>query len=306
MNIIFVTRSHGKAHTFQLGNRWLALIGLGMALVFGTVFLLGYWQARGSDEVLAREGYIQQWQDQLQAYQQNITDLKQMSDEEMQQLSIRLAELHARLIRLDALGEFLVTSADLDAEEFNFSENPAVGGPLTSESSFDALAFLQNLENFDDEIASREDKLELLNRLLGDKAFEDDRYIAGRPVTWGWLSSNFGKRTDPFSGNLAWHMGVDFAGKENSDVVAVAAGVVTWAGERSGYGNMVEINHGGSMATRYAHANDVLVSVGDVVEKGQVVALMGSTGRSTGPHVHFEVLKNGTQVDPARYVKRTN
>ena len=306
MNIIFVTRSHGKARTLQLGNRWLVAIGLLFVSVISIVFWLGYQQAVGSDQVLEREGYIKGWQDQLQAYQQQIDQLEGRSTDEMQRLSIRVAELHAKLIRLDALGEHLALSANLDADEFNFSEAPALGGPMVGETGFSTLNFLNSLERLDDQIASREDELEMLNRLLGDKAFEDERYVAGRPITWGWLSSYFGKRTDPFTGNPAWHSGVDFAGKENSDIVAVAAGVVTWAGERYGYGNMVEINHGGNMATRYAHANKLLVGVGDVVEKGQTVALMGSTGRSTGPHVHFEVLKNGNPVDPYRYVKRTN
>ncbi|MBT3710872.1 MAG: M23 family metallopeptidase, partial [Gammaproteobacteria bacterium] len=114
----------------------------------------------------------------------------------------------------------------------------------------------------------------------------------------------FGRRNDPFTGKPAWHEGIDFAGKEGSEIMAVAAGVVTWSGDRYGYGNLVEVSHGGSYVTRYAHAKKLLVKVGDVVAKGQVVALMGSSGRSTGPHVHFEVLRNGKPVDPLRYVRR--
>ncbi len=118
------------------------------------------------------------------------------------------------------------------------------------------------------------------------------------------MSSRFGRRTDPFNGRVAWHEGVDFAGKLNSDIVSVAAGVVTWSEERSGYGIMVEINHGGGFSTRYAHCSENLVQVGDVVKKGQVIAKMGSSGRSTGPHVHFEVYKHGRAVDPASYIHR--
>ena len=109
---------------------------------------------------------------------------------------------------------------------------------------------------------------------------------------------------DPITGRPAWHAGVDFAGKEGSDIVSVGSGVVTWAGERYGYGLMVEINHGGGITTRYGHAKEILVSVGDIVKQSQTLARMGSTGRSTGPHVHFEVRKNGKAVDPARYVYR--
>jgi murein DD-endopeptidase MepM/ murein hydrolase activator NlpD len=120
------------------------------------------------------------------------------------------------------------------------------------------------------------------------------------------MSSRYGRRTDPFSGKIAWHNGVDFAGKLGSDIIAVASGVVVESGERSGYGDTVMINHSSGFKTRYAHNMKNLVKVGDVVKKGQVIALMGSTGRSTGPHVHFEVYKYDRQVDPAAYINRTH
>ena len=137
---------------------------------------------------------------------------------------------------------------------------------------------------------------------MTDKEYRRDVAIAGRPITWGWLSSKYGTRVDPISGKKAWHAGVDFAGKDGSDVIAVASGVVTFAGKRSGYGYLVEINHGDGYSTRYAHHKELKVMTGEIVKKGQVVGLMGSSGRSTGPHVHFEVLKNGKHVDPAKYV----
>ncbi|UCE89604.1 MAG: M23 family metallopeptidase, partial [Pseudomonadota bacterium] len=125
---------------------------------------------------------------------------------------------------------------------------------------------------------------------------------AGRPVKRGWLSSYFGKRTDPFTGRRVHHAGVDFAGKLGSDVVAVAAGVVTYSGKRYGYGNLVEIDHGNGYSTRYGHNRENLVKVGDTLKKGHLIAKMGSSGRSTGPHVHFEVLLNGRAVNPKKYV----
>jgi len=128
--------------------------------------------------------------------------------------------------------------------------------------------------------------------------------LAGRPISRGWMSSRFGRRVDPITGAMAWHAGVDFAGKEGADVIAVASGVVVFAGVRSGYGKMIELNHGGGYKTRYGHHQDLLVEAGDVVKRGQVIGSIGSTGRSTGPHVHFEVLKNGKKVDPKRYVAR--
>jgi murein DD-endopeptidase MepM/ murein hydrolase activator NlpD len=127
-------------------------------------------------------------------------------------------------------------------------------------------------------------------------------YPEGRPVQECWISSYFGRRADPFTGYSAVHKGLDFAGQAGDRVTSVAAGLVTYAGDRAGYGQMVEINHGNGLATRYCHNEKLLVKQGDMVRKGQDVALMGSTGHSTGPHLHFEVLKNGTQVDPLRFI----
>jgi murein DD-endopeptidase MepM/ murein hydrolase activator NlpD len=127
---------------------------------------------------------------------------------------------------------------------------------------------------------------------------------AGRPVKSGWMSSYFGRRTDPFTGKPANHKGVDFAGKEGAEVVAVADGVVTWSSKRYGYGQLVEINHGNGYATRYAHNSENLVDVGQEVRKGQTVALMGDTGRATGPNLHFEVLHKGRAVNPVKFIQQ--
>jgi murein DD-endopeptidase MepM/ murein hydrolase activator NlpD len=150
----------------------------------------------------------------------------------------------------------------------------------------------------------RETELEILESMLRDREYRAEVAVAGRPVTWGWISSAYGERVDPFSGKMAWHAGLDFAGKQGSDVIAVASGVVTHAGKRFGYGEMVEVTHGDGYVTRYGHHAEIVVRVGEIVKKGQVIGKMGSSGRSTGPHVHFEVLKDGRRVDPARYVVR--
>ena len=134
------------------------------------------------------------------------------------------------------------------------------------------------------------------------RELKEEIHPEGRPVATGFISSYFGERADPFDGTEAFHKGVDFAGTAGSNVVAVAAGVVTWAGERSGYGKLIEISHGDGFVTRYAHNERTLVTVGQTVKRGERIALMGSTGRSTGPHVHFEVLRNGRQVNPLSFI----
>jgi murein DD-endopeptidase MepM/ murein hydrolase activator NlpD len=147
-----------------------------------------------------------------------------------------------------------------------------------------------------------EEQLDVLEEVIINRQLRKESKPRGRPIEKGWTSSYYGKRTDPFTGKLAMHKGMDFAGKAGSGVIAVASGVVTWSGDRYGYGQLVEINHGNGYATRYGHNAEILVEVGESIEKGQKIALMGSSGRSTGPHVHFEVLKNDRQVNPSKYV----
>jgi len=143
---------------------------------------------------------------------------------------------------------------------------------------------------------------------------ESGRAVAGRqpgsglpmyrPVAGGWISSHFGRRQDPFTGRPAVHRGLDFAGLDNSAILAVAPGVVTWSGRRQGYGNVIEIDHGRGWVTRYGHNASNLVASGDYVKPGQTIALMGRTGRATGTHLHFEVLYRGRHQNPARFVPR--
>lgn len=221
-------------------------------------------------------------------------------------LTMKLGELQARVIRLDAMGERLVEAAKLDKAEFNFEREPAVGGPeeISAVESIEVPQFLRTLDELTRHIEDREQQLELFNALVMRRAIGEETLPTGRPIIeGGWVSSHFGKRTDPFSGKLAFHAGVDFAGKINSDIVAVAGGIVTFSGPRYGYGTMVEVDHGNGYVTRYAHNNRNVVKAGDMVEKGQIIALMGSSGRSTGPHVHFELLHNGKPVDPIKFLR---
>lgn len=306
MNIIFVSHQHSKTLSLALSHRKLLLCLMLLLTLTGAVFAAGYQLAAASNESERYQTFVLDWKNELSQKRQQIEKIKQESKEQVKALSIRMAELHAKMIRLDALGEHMIRAANIDTSEFDFSAAPGIGGTEEQATDLDyqSIDFMKSIEELAFGIEQREEKLEVLNRVLGNKEFESDRYLSGRPIKKGWLSSYFGRRNDPFSGKIAWHKGVDFAGKDGSDVVSVAAGVVTWSGKRSGYGNLIEINHGGGYVTRYGHAKDLLVEVGDVIDKGQVIALMGSTGRSTGPHVHFEVLLAGKAVDPLRYVNR--
>jgi murein DD-endopeptidase MepM/ murein hydrolase activator NlpD len=237
-----------------------------------------------------------------------LADLAVEAERRLQSMTLLLAELQSRVTRLDAVGINLTQSAGLEPGEFNFNVPPALGGPLMT-SQDDARELIPALEKelfaLSTALDDREVQLDILSELIQGEQVKSDATPAGRPILSGWLSSRYGSRIDPFSGKKAWHEGIDFAGREGAQIVAVASGVVSWSGERAGYGKMVEVAHGDGVVTRYAHNQENRVKVGDMVRRGDVVALMGSSGRSTGPHVHFEVHKNGRPVDPASYLHRT-
>ncbi|HEY5603505.1 MAG TPA: M23 family metallopeptidase [Gammaproteobacteria bacterium] len=248
---------------------------------------------------------IQGWKQEMSAHRQQIDTATRNAKQNVDALSRRLAQLQAHIIRLDALGSRLIEIAQLDSGEFDFSVPPAVGGPENAAPERDPGApdLLASLNDLSVQLENRAQQLDLLETMLMNKNLHDEVMPAGKPITKGWTSSFYGLRTDPFTGHKEHHKGVDFAAKMGSDIVTVASGVVTWAGRRYGYGLLVEVNHGNGYATRYGHAQDVLVKVGDTVKKGQIVALVGSTGRSTGPHLHFEVWHNGEAVDPMEYIR---
>jgi murein DD-endopeptidase MepM/ murein hydrolase activator NlpD len=299
MNIILFTNKRGQVWNFEINLKVTGLVAVaGLAVLSGMLLYTGF--RLGADEV----AYVTEWQDEVQQQRAEVARAKASARDHLDALTLRVGQMQAQLLRLNALGERLVSQADIDDEEFNFDALPPVGGPqdasgLVSTELPDFLAMLDELTTGMDD---REQKLSVLERLLMDRSLRARVIPSGRPVTEGWLSSGFGKRADPFTGKQEYHDGVDFAGKEGADVMSVGDGVVTWSGKRSGYGNLVEINHGNGYVTRYGHNKEQLVDVGDTVKKGQMIALMGSTGRSTGPHVHFEVLRNGKPVNPSRYI----
>ncbi len=311
MKIIIVSKQHGQARSVTLSGWTRALLSvclLGIPVAAGG--LLGYnWLSdRDTRSDIFTAETRAAWEAALAEQQAQVKQVSEQAQSQVAALTLRVAELQARLMRLDALGEHLTVVANLEEGEFDFGQPPALGGPEGEMlgDPYTAPDFINVIDQLSQQIENREQQLAMLDQLMVKRKLQDDVFIAGRPITKGWMSSRFGRRTDPFTGRVAYHAGVDFAAKEGSEVVAVGAGVVTAAIERHGYGYMVEINHGGGIVTRYAHNKENLVKVGDVVKKGQIIALVGSTGRSTGPHVHFEVHKNGRAVDPATYIHRAS
>jgi murein DD-endopeptidase MepM/ murein hydrolase activator NlpD len=305
MNVIFLSKRVGKARQLDLAHPLtLSLIAGFTLVVLGSAFMFGMQLGRGSHERLIL-GDTVRFGETLTQQKQQIADLKQQLQLRVDAMAMRLGEVNAHIIRLDALGKRLTEMADIDSREFNFDREPPRGGASEGEGVSaqipDLTAMLANLQK---RVDLRESQLTALENTILARELKEEIHPEGRPVEGGFISSYFGEREDPFDGQETFHKGVDFAGAKGSTVMAVAAGVVTWAGERSGFGKLVEINHGDGYVTRYAHNEKTLVSVGQTVKRGEPVGLMGSTGHSTGPHVHFEVLRNGRQVDPLSYIGR--
>ena len=305
MKVIFISNREDRTRTVTL-SRWakvlLSVCLLGLPVTGG--LFLGLQLGGGKLGVLLEDSVEVMKQD-LSQQQLALEESEQQARQKIKALTLKVAQMQSRLVRLDALGERLTDIARLDEGEFDFSRVAAVGGPEVEIDQQLAADIDQIFQQMEWQLENREQQLGILESMLNDRNLHKESSVTGRPINKGWMSSGYGRRTDPFKGHQAWHNGVDFAGKEGADIVAVAAGVVTWSGERYGYGQMVELDHGEGYVTRYAHNKSNLVNVGDIVKKGQVIAAMGSSGRSTGPHVHFEVYKHGRSVDPASYIRRT-
>jgi murein DD-endopeptidase MepM/ murein hydrolase activator NlpD len=306
MNVVIFGKGFGKPRQISLDGVAAALGVVAVVSVLVSAGIAGgYWYSSKTGSGVSQNelgGLL----NTLEVQREEIASIRQENEDTLDALAIRIAQMNARMIRLDALGRRLTAMADIDDGEFDFDTEPALGGPeepVAAGSNVAAPEVVNAMAALRDQLSDREAQLNVLERVLMNQNLQDRVYPQGRPVGAGWISSYFGKRTDPFTGKPANHGGVDFAGKHGAEITAVADGVVTWSGDRYGYGVMVEINHGGGYTTRYAHNSENLVDVGDEVKKGQVVALMGESGRATGPNLHFEVLQNGRRVNPVRFIR---
>ena len=229
----------------------------------------------------------------------------QESEAQLDAFAGRVGAMQAEILRLNALGERLVEMAELDAEEFDFENPPPVGGPediweTTNQTSLAELA--GELTDMLGLISDRKRKLKQLERAIMEIDLKEHATPSGWPVRSGYITSKFGYRKHPIRRKIHFHTGVDFASKRGTPVLATADGVVVYSGWKSGYGRLIEVRHMDGLVTRYAHNQKNLVKQGEMVKKGQTIAELGSSGRSTGPHVHFEVHKDGEAVNPLHYV----
>jgi murein DD-endopeptidase MepM/ murein hydrolase activator NlpD len=306
MDIILVSSRFAKARAVRLTPARVmlaALLALGMLL--GTVILAQYVIVRMQPNAMTTE--LRDWLASAQAEKQE--QQQSYMRESLDAMARRLGQMQAQVLRLDALGARLAKVAGMKPTEFSFDEPPAQGGPYIpapqqQDISLDSMS--RQLGSLSQLMSDRNDKLVALETLLMQDQLSKRMFPSQPPIKQGFYSSNFGWRIDPFTGKEAMHEGVDFMVPVGTPVFASASGIVSYADLHPQYGNMVEIDHGNGIVTRYAHNSKLLVKVGQMVRRGQEISLSGSTGRSTGPHLHFEVRYQGVAQNPVRFLQKAS
>ena len=304
MNIILVSNRFAKARSITLTGTHLTALAIVAAVLFVVAVLTAqYAIVRFQPGLMGNE--MRDWLASAQKDQQQKEQayLRQSLDT----LAMHLGQMQAQLLRLDGLGARLAKLTGMKPQEFSFDKPPAQGGPylpapLQQQISMSSME--QRMAELNTLLGDRSDKLVALETLLMQDKMSKRLLPSVAPIKDAWYSSNFGWRIDPFTGKNAMHEGVDFMVPEGTPIHASAAGMVVYADLHPQYGNMVEIDHGNQVITRYAHASKLLVKVGQMVRRGDEIAISGSTGRSTGPHLHFEVRYKGIAQNPVRFLEK--
>lgn len=308
MNIILIRDGHTPARCLRLNHpsnmAAIACVAAVVLTVFGGLcFAIGrYW----GDAAGISRAEIDGLREALDSQQVVLAETSSRAERDLQALATELGKLQAESMRLNSLGQRLTRLGGIDDGEFDFDSQPAVGGPEMPSVRSEGLVsthFHQSMDELRQRFAAQNDQLRVLESLLIGRELDSVTQPAGSPIKGGYVSSGYGVRHDPFTGRSTFHAGIDFDGPRGGEIFAVASGVVTWSGRRPGYGLVVEIDHGNGYMTRYAHNQKNLVEVGDRVNVDQVIGEIGSTGRSTGTHVHFELWQDGKPVNPSKFTQ---
>lgn len=304
MNVILVSSRLAKTRSFTLGS-WqvMLLLLLLFGLMWGAAFAVQYALVRFAPESLndgIRTLLSKVHSDEQQRQQSYLHS-------SLDAMATRVGQMQAQVQRLDALGARLAKLTGMKPEEFRFDQPPAQGGPLVAAPTqgMSVPGLTQQLDRLTKVVNDRSDKLMALETMLLQNQLSSKLLPSVSPIKEGWYSSNFGWRIDPFTGDNAMHEGVDYMAPEGTPIHASAGGVVAYADNHPQYGKMIEIDHGNDIVTRYAHASQLLAKVGQVVRRGDKIAEVGDTGRSTGSHLHFEVRYRGTAQNPVRFLRKT-
>jgi murein DD-endopeptidase MepM/ murein hydrolase activator NlpD len=305
MNIILVSGSLGKVRTLTLSGPLLAVIALGLVLALSVTVAGVQWLWLRH----AAEAHSPALQSLLAAVSE---DQRKQADshlrESLNAMAVRVGQMQAQLLRLDSLGERLARLSGFKSQDFLFDQVPGRGGSVSSLPDQDLTVpeFTRQLDELARRLDDRFDKLGVLESVVMQDRVSKKMLPSVVPVENGWYSSNFGWRIDPFTGKKAFHEGVDFFAERGAPILAAAGGIVVFSDQHPEYGNMIEIDHGNDLVTRYAHASRRAVGVGEVVLRGQRIAEVGSTGRSTGSHLHFEIRHKGVAQNPGRFLQARN
>jgi len=304
MHIIVMSDRLAKARSIEFSSRHLVLgaAGLVVGLVV-LVFLISYLGVRHAAELR-----LPLLQSLVRSAQQEESERTQdFLRQNLNAMAVKLGEMQAQLMRLDALGERLSTVAGVRPSDFRFGEIPGRGGAAIVSVPMHDLSlgdFSRQLDFLARQTETRSDLYGVLESQLLDARVKQKLTPGSLPVTFGsWNASGFGWRIDPITGQMALHEGIDFIAETGTPILAAAAGVVVTAEFQQAYGNMVEIDHGSDLLTRYAHASKIMVKVGQLVKSGEKIAEVGTTGRSTGSHLHFEVRHKGAAQNPAKFLR---
>ncbi len=302
MNLKIISGRSGTVRHFDLKSpRTLLALGGGALLVTAAIFAAGVQLGR----LMAGPMESQKLAQAIDEQRMDLQAVRGQLQGKVDALASRVGTMNAHMIRLDALGRRITDLANLDRGEFDFDKPPPAGGPEGTENSAgsaQAPELTAVLDSLEAQLQDRERQLTVLESLMSTRQLGQRILPSGWPVIGGWISSHFGYRSDPFTGHGAFHAGVDFAAEPGSKVISTGPGVVSFAGYKTGYGYVVEITHPTGYLTRYGHNSRNLVREGEAVQKGQAIAVIGSTGRSTGTHVHFEVERDGNTLNPMRYL----
>ena len=301
MHIILVSDRLATARSISITARHLVLAVVGFVLmVLAVSSLFSYVTVRHAAEV--RLPFLQTLL--MSVREQETRNTQDFLRENLNAMAVRLGQLQAQLMRLDTLGERLGQLSGIKTPETKTIDKSGQGGPLivpTRSLTPDDLQ--RQLDQLSRQLESKSDYLGLIESELMDERVKKNQLPTALPVEAHWNASGFGWRIDPFTGEQAMHEGIDFIAETGTQIVAAAAGIVVTSERHPQYGNLVEIDHGNDLITRYAHASRALVKQGALVKRGQKIAEVGSTGRSTGPHLHFEVRFKGAAQNPNRFLK---
>ena len=290
MNIIFVSNNMARAKTLTMSQILLVLLAVSAISIALTLAII-LPQADGRNNPV-RALLPSQLQFTLHHPQKHLDAL-----------ALQLGEMHARIMRLDALSTRLAKMAGIKEQDLDAIQAPGAGGPQVNPQDISEAQLQAGIADLAQQIELKSDRLSMLEAMLLQQTMQKNMLPDNSPVNVGYNSSSFGWRVDPFSGRSAFHEGLDFTAAIGTPIHAAAGGRVTVAEQTPDYGKIVKINHGSGLETRYAHASELLVKAGDVVRKGQLIARVGNTGRSTGPHLHFEVRRDGAPLDPRKFLQ---